>query len=243
MPRRGASRRGRQPAGAPADGGAGTAPSSAADSPSDAILLERRRIARELHDGPVQSLWFLGAEIRRLRGQAAGATAELRAGLEALQATWAQVYEEFRQVLRDLHQPLLATNTLVGMLEQALAGLQQAGLATELCTDLAPHHYPLDRAAEAQLARICQAALGNVQRHARAKRVRVALRVGATETLLTIEDDGVGFDPDEVCGRTTAHFGLAMMRERAASLGGQFEVRSAPGQGTCLVVRVPHPAA
>lgn len=210
----------------------------------DAIIVERRRLARELHDGPVQSLWFLGAEIRRVRALANEAPEELSAALQTLQATWAQVYDELRQVTGDLHQPLLAENALVLVLERTLASLERkAGLATELYTDVDSARAALDRTTQAQLIRICQAALANVQRHARAQVVRVDLRVSAEGTHIRIEDDGVGFAPAQVPQRPTDHYGLAMMRERAESLGGHVELTSAPGQGTCLQVWVPaHPA-
>jgi signal transduction histidine kinase len=78
-----------------------------------------------------------------------------------------------------------------------------------------------------------------VQRHAQARRVRVDLRPSAGGALLSIEDDGVGFDPTQVRQRPTEHFGLSMIRERAELLGGRVEVTSTPGQGTCLRVWVP----
>src|SRR5436305_13138126 len=89
----------------------------------DAIIIERRRLARALHDGPVQSLWFLGAEIRRLRALGGDTPGELTAGLQALQTTWAQIYDELRQATGDLHQPLPADNALVLVLERSLATL------------------------------------------------------------------------------------------------------------------------
>jgi signal transduction histidine kinase len=215
-------------------------PRAASRAETDAIHAERRRLARELHDGPVQSLWFLGAEIRRLRALAGDAPGELSAGLQALQATWAQVYDELRQVTGDLHQPLPADNALVLVLERSLANLERkGGMATEFFTDVDPRHAALDRATQAQLIRICQAALANVLRHSRARRVRVDLRVNADGTQVQIEDDGVGFQPAQVPERPTEHYGLAMMRERAESLGGRVEVTSAPDLGTCLRVWVP----
>ncbi len=213
---------------------------AASRAETDAIIAERRRLSRELHDGPVQSLWFLGAEIRRLRALAGETSDDLSAGLQALQATWAQVYDELRQVTGDLHQPLPADNALVLVLERSLAGLERkAGLATELFTDIAPRHAALDRATQAQPVRICQAALANVQRHARARRVRVDLRVDGEGTQVQIEDDGVGFQPGQVPEGATEHYGLAMMRERAESLGGRVDVTSAPAQGTRVRVWVP----
>src|SRR4051794_18443794 len=73
---------------------------------AEAIVLERRRLARELHDRPVQSLWFLGIEIRRLHALAAEAPSALGAELRQLQATWAHVYDELRQAMGELHRPL-----------------------------------------------------------------------------------------------------------------------------------------
>jgi signal transduction histidine kinase len=215
-------------------------PRAVSRAETDAIVAERQRLARELHDGPVQSLWFLGAEIRRLRALAGDAPDELSAGLQALQTTWAQVYDELRQATGDLHQPLPADNALVLVLERSLTSLERkASMTTELFTDLDPQYAALDRATQAQLIRICQAALANVQRHSRARRVRVDLRVNADGTQLQIEDDGVGFQPAQVPQRPTEHYGLAMMRERAESLGGRVELSSAPAQGTCLRVWVP----
>jgi signal transduction histidine kinase len=130
------------------------------------------------------------------------------------------------------------------VLERGLASLERkGGIATELCTDVDPRYATLDRVTQVQLIRICQAALANVQRHSRARRVRVDLRVTGDGTQVQIEDDGVGFQPGQVPQRATEHYGLAMMRERAESLGGRVEVTSAPAQGTCLRVWVPpHPA-
>ena len=218
-------------------------PAEAAGAAAEAILAERRGLARELHDGPVQSLWFLGTEIRRLQEQAAAAAQtppEVSAGLQALQATWARVYDELRQVIGDLHQPLPADHTLLRMLERSLASLErQTGVATELCTEIDAERYPLDPATEAQLVRIGQAALANVRRHATARLVRVDLRVDAEGVLLSIEDDGVGFEPLQVSQRPTAHYGLTMMRERVETLGGRLELLSALGEGTRLRVWVP----
>jgi signal transduction histidine kinase len=219
-------------------------PRAASRAEAEAIIAERQRLARELHDGPVQSLWFLGAEIRRLRALPADASDELSAGLQALQTTWALVYDELRQATGDLHQPLPADNALILVLERSLAGLERkGGMETELFTDVDPRYAALDRTTQAQLIRICQAALVNVQRHSRARRVRVDLRVNGDGTHVQIEDDGVGFQPGQVPERQTEHYGLAMMRERAESLGGRVEVASAPAQGTSLRVWVPRPAS
>jgi protein-histidine pros-kinase len=211
-------------------------PRAASRAEADAIIAERRRLARELHDGPVQSLWFLGAEIRRLRALADDAPGELSAGLQALQATWAQVYDELRQVTGDLHQPLPPDNMLVRSLERSLASLERStGMATELYTEIAPEHHALDPTTQAQLVRICQTALANVRRHSQARRVRVDLRVESQGTRVQIEDDGVGFDPAKT---PEDGLGLLGMRERAALHDGRLTVESGPDGGTTLVAEV-----
>ena len=96
----------------------------------------------------------------------------------------------------DLHQPVPADNALVRALERSLASFERrTNTVTELYTEMDEREAPLDRASQAQLIRICQAALANVQRHASARRVRVDLRTNADGAQVTIEDDGIGFDP------------------------------------------------
>jgi signal transduction histidine kinase len=95
---------------------------------------------------------------------------------------------------------------------------------------------------EAGLYRIAQEALNNVGKHATPSSVHVTLEPDDGSLVLTIEDDGRGFDPSgSPTDRRKGGFGLIGMRERARLLGGQLEVDSAPGQGTQIVVRVPAP--
>jgi two-component system nitrate/nitrite sensor histidine kinase NarX len=236
---------GRDTAGAPAAPGPAAAPEATPEAANEAaiaeaVALERRRLARELHDRPVQSLWFLGTEIRRLRALAADSPSALDPELRRLQATWAHVYDELRQAMGELHRPLPADRTLVQCLRQELNALAcQTGLETCLTTDLDAAPHALDPAAEVQLVRICQSALANVRRHAAARHVSVRLVAKPSIVVLNVEDDGAGFDATRLDAHADAHLGLAIMRERAESLGGTLDVTSAPGQGTRLEVRVP----
>ena len=86
---------------------------------------------------------------------------------------------------------------------------------------------------------LVQEAVGNALRHGRAKRVRVILAYDAEGLEVTIEDDGCGFDPAAVTGIREGHFGLAGMRERMSRLGGSLKIRSAPGQGAGIEIRIP----
>ncbi|HZU04535.1 MAG TPA: sensor histidine kinase [Chloroflexota bacterium] len=209
---------------------------------AEAVLAERRRLARELHDGPVQSLWALGAELHQLLKEAALTPPEVRAGLLALQRAWTEVYEELRRTIQELHQALPAENALALALEQDLARLaSQTGIATRLTVTLDPKQRLLDRAAELQLIRIAQAALANVRRHAQASQVHVSLRAEGAGVRLCVEDDGVGFETSQKAADAAEReqYGLAIMRERAEALGGHVEVTSALGEGTRVSVWVP----
>jgi signal transduction histidine kinase len=91
----------------------------------------------------------------------------------------------------------------------------------------------------AVVVRVLTEALSNAARHGQAARVEVTLRLEDDRLTLAIEDDGVGFQVDAVGGPGEGHFGLTLMRERARSAGGGLGVRSAPGEGTAVTLRVP----
>jgi signal transduction histidine kinase len=97
---------------------------------------------------------------------------------------------------------------------------------------------PLPPAVTAPAYRIVQECLTNIAKHARASRVGVALSARRGQLHLSIEDDGLGFDPDTLRG---GRLGLVGMAERVAALRGRFEVESAPGQGTTVLVTLPLP--
>lgn len=203
-----------------------------------AIDTERRLLARELHDGPAQSLWSLGAEIQQLEVRAGHDAPGLQPQVRALRALWAQVYDELRQVIAQLHESLPPGDALVPALERDLARLERdCGLTTSL--EIAPRWTGgrLDAAREAQLVRVCQGALANVRRHAAARQVTVALLLEGEAIVLSIADDGVGFDP--AGAGDDERLGLTSMRERVALLGGRLVVDSEPGRGTRVRVWVP----
>ena len=94
---------------------------------------------------------------------------------------------------------------------------------------------------ETVLFRITQEALTNVAKHAHAAHATVRLEIHPTQAFLTIQDDGRGFDPEEVLhgGSTQIGWGLSGIRERTSLIGGEYEIESAPGSGTSIQVRVP----
>ena len=93
--------------------------------------------------------------------------------------------------------------------------------------------------AEIQLLRIIQEALTNIRKHSQASRAWVRFEADAEGAVITVEDDGRGFDPSRMGQDGQEHFGLQTMRERAESVGGDLQISTQPGQGTRLTVQLP----
>ncbi|MEW6231562.1 MAG: GAF domain-containing protein [Chloroflexota bacterium] len=195
---------------------------------------ERRRIARELHDGVGPALVSLNIRLRtahKLLEQDHPAALEIEELAELAQAN----IQDIRRLIYDLRPAVLDELGLVPALREYLARCQQEhGLAIEFAADEGER---LPAPVETALFRIVQEALNNVVRHAQAHRVDVALMRDEAHATLRVADDGQGFDPQSP--RSAMHLGLWSMRERVGQLGGQIEVQSAPGRGTVLVMRVP----
>lgn len=191
---------------------------------ASASVAERRRIARDLHDGVVQDIAgsaFTVAAIARdsdepVRSSLADTAQSLRRSLRAL-----------RSLLVEIHPPDLNAATLPAALEDLSAPAAAAGVqVTVRAADL--EHLTQ---AEAELIwRVAQEAVRNTLRHARATAMSVDLRRAGRSLVLTVEDDGVGFDRDAVSG--TAHYGLRGLESLVRDSGGTLTIRSAPGAGT-----------
>lgn len=202
---------------------------------------ERRRVAREIHDSPAQSLANLVFRLEVCEKLlAAERLPELRGELAELKGLIKGSLQEVRKIIFDLRPMALDDLGLVPALRRYLEGLEEReGLVVNLA--VFGQEVRLASAVEVGLFRIIQEALHNVSKHARAASARVTLTYGQEQLLLSVRDDGRGFDLREVerGGRAGGHFGLISMRERAELLGGRFEVKSAPGQGTRITLAVP----
>lgn len=201
-----------------------------------ATVEERERIARDLHDDLGQLLAFLTAKIQAIQelvtsGRVAWASEEL-SGLESASR---ELGAHVREAILGLRARVGPDRPLGLALEEYVAefGIQSGLSAGFESTPDAGRHLP--GSAQYQFLRIAQEALSNARRHARAQHVAVRLAESDGEVELSITDDGTGFDPDNV----EAGFGLKTMEERAESLGGTFEIRSAHGLGTTVLARGP----
>jgi two-component system sensor histidine kinase UhpB len=196
---------------------------------------ERRRLARELHDGIAQTLAAL-----RIRVKLAGSTTdagELKAALDEVSGGIGDAILELRRMARGLRPPALemlglgpAIDSYVRSVAEA-AGIE-ASIRTENAAGLLSHE------SELALYRIVQESLSNVVRHSGASRVTVTMRRSAHGLDVVIEDDGRGFDPRQVMNGDRG-LGLFGMQERAAFIGGRLEIDSARGRGTRVHVSVP----
>ena len=198
---------------------------------------ERRRIARDLHDGVVQSLagvsYSLSAVADRLRGVAPeDAVSDIG---EAAHLTRDGV-RELRTLISEIYPPNLEQLGLNAALSHLLDSLAGEGVETRL--ELAPQR-PVSRDVASVLYRAAQESIRNSVSHSRATTVELRLRYDDGSATLTVRDDGVGFDPTAPRDDGRPHFGLLLMGELAAEAGGRAHVESSPGRGTMVVVEVP----
>jgi signal transduction histidine kinase len=199
---------------------------------------ERRHIAQELHDGPVQSLIHLCRQIDLLR-PGAGADGSDARSLSELRELVEDAVGELRAIARGLRPSILDDLGLVASINQMLAeaGARQ-GFETSFGVTGAERR--LSPASELALFRIAQEALSNVERHAVPHRVAIGMDFESGALRLLIKDDGVGFDASARPWREgTGTLGLPGMVERAHLIGARLLIHSAPGAGTTVDVSVP----
>ncbi len=204
-----------------------------------AIEAERNRVARDLHDGPVQgvSAASLSLEAALLMIKAG----ETDRGLEVLGKIRQELAEEadaLRRLMSGLRPPVLEERGLIPALRETLArfGIEH-GVVTEFGGNLTR---PLPEDLETLAYRVVQEALSNAGKHADAERISVSVESDASQLRVEVEDNGRGFDS----GRTReflrmGRVGLASMRERVELASGTFVVRSTPGRGTTIMATLP----
>ena len=196
---------------------------------------ERRRLAREIHDGPTQLLNSVVLRIDVCQRFFDSDLPRLRDELQQLKELVRLSLQDVRKIIFDLRPMTLDDLGLIPALRTFLKDYQaKTGIETDLAVFGNERRY--DSAFEVAMFRIVQEALTNVSKHAGASRVWVVVETaGGREVKMNIKDDGSGFDPDCVTpGVAGTRFGLVAMRERTELLGGSMEIQSAPGQGTKL---------
>jgi signal transduction histidine kinase len=207
---------------------------------------ERDWIGRELHDGLAQVLGYLHLKSKAVEGLlSSGQMAQAQDGLHEIQEVAREAYGDVRESILGLRTTITPSAGLIPTLTEYLHKFsQQSGISARLVIgDDAKHAMPwmeFAPAVEIQLLRIIQEALTNIRRHSQARRAWVRFEAdGEGAAVITVEDDGRGFDPARLGQDGQEHFGLQTMRERAESVGGDLHISTQPGQGMKVVVQLP----
>lgn len=204
-----------------------------------AVQVERRRLARDLHDSVTQSLHSLSLYTGTLRNRLRqGQVEKAEEMLDRLDQSARQALKEMRLLLYEMRLAPLENLRLVETLQNRLEAVEKrAGIDAALLVD-EPAHWPLNW--EAEMYCIAMEALNNSLKHGNANQVRVNLRGSANWVEMSIQDDGRGFSHQKA---QKTGIGLQSMRERAERLGGEIQIESTEGSGTTVCLRVGTPVA
>jgi two-component system nitrate/nitrite sensor histidine kinase NarX len=203
------------------------------------IHAERDRIARELHDSLAQVLGVIHLQLRSLEARAKDeASLGIADELSAIAETADEAYRDVREAILGLRETVREDDGLEGSLREYLRKYsRQTGIVATLTCE-GDTRRALTPRSEVQLLRVVQEALTNTRKHSQAHRVSVRIDCLGAAPTLTIEDDGVGFDPSTIASSMEGGFGMKSMRERVEQIGGSIDVQTAPDQGTTIVVRL-----
>jgi signal transduction histidine kinase len=212
----------------------------------EASSAERRRVAGELHDGPLQDLAGVGYALTALDAQIAALIGgSSTAPIGALRTT-------LRTAQRLVHDNVLALRELTGVQYAADSGAADPAAALRVIADAVRREGtpvamiieelpPLPAAHRAALIRVGREALRNAAKHARGANVALRLSLQDGTAVVTVTDDGPGFEPGDALGPIDGHIGLALLTDAAVGVGGRLDVHSRPGRGTMVRLAVPIP--
>ena len=202
-----------------------------------AILSERNRLAREMHDTLAQGLTATSVQLQLVEKHANGASEEMIQHLNLSQQLVRGSLTEARNSIWNMRSQVLETGDLADALKEILEHMTD-GTQIEANLEVTGQKRRLSPVVENNLLRVGQEAITNSAKHARSRRIRVKLEYGECLLTLTVQDDGCGFDTAKPRSGTGG-FGLVGMQERAAELKGVWNVHSAPDQGTEIWLQVP----
>jgi signal transduction histidine kinase len=203
---------------------------------------ELRQLSRELHDRIGQNLTALSINLDLMKARLSGnSDGQLRSALEDSGALLEATVDAIENVMSELRPPMLDDYGLLPALDwYAREFSKRTGIKVAVRGE-EPKKRPAQEV-DIALFRIAQEALNNVAKHARATQVAIGLEYWISECIMTVSDDGIGFDPEAASSedRPRAGFGMITMRERCEAVGGHFEIRAEPERGTQITVRVPY---
>lgn len=203
-----------------------------------AVLAERTRIAREIHDNLAQEMLGISVQLELVARTLPSQAEVAREHLDRVRRLVRHGISEARRYVWDLRSQSLENKDLPAALSETARRLT-AETSIETQVQVSGTFRPLTRLVEDNLLRIGQEAINNVVRHAAAQHILVNLVFDARRVRLSVQDDGRGFDSQSTGNGSTGHFGLVGMRERATQLGGTLSINTGNGSGTEIVVDVP----
>ncbi|TMK85653.1 MAG: PAS domain S-box protein [Actinobacteria bacterium] len=206
---------------------------------NSAIEAERNRIARDLHDGPIQGISATTLSLEAVKMMME--TGDTERALDVLRKVCEELIEEamnLRRIMSDLRPPVLEQRGLIPAVRELCDRWhRELGVQVTVVAD-AQSEMPSD--VETLAYRVVQEALSNVKKHASATSVTVRVEASAGTLQVEVKDDGVGFDPEESREfLRSGRVGLASMRERAELAGGTLTIKSEPGSGTTIMAALP----
>jgi PAS domain S-box len=204
----------------------------------NSMELERLRLAQELHDNPMQSLYSAIYRIEELRGSA---NPELKEALGDVKQHIQNVLQDLRATAKELRPPTIFNFGLENAIRSHANDILEKHPNLSIYLSLAHDRQILPEKVRLALFRIFQQSLANVLRHAKATEVHVRFSFDAEEAHLEITDNGTGFEVPSnwIDFVRQGHYGLAGSAERANALGGAFKVKSNPGSSTTIQVTIP----
>jgi signal transduction histidine kinase len=208
----------------------------------DAVLAERARIAREIHDTLAQGLVGISVQLELVNRLLASSVESARTQLNHARELVRDSLTEARSSIWDLRSQAAETEDLSTRLARmAASATENSTPRIRVNSKVTGVYRPLSPKAETELLKIAQEAVTNAVRHAEPNHIAIELCFGAHELQMTIQDDGRGFDgrPHPQSTGPQGHFGLAGMNERAEEIGGTLAIDSAPGKGTRVTASLP----
>ncbi|MGV3489673.1 MAG: sensor histidine kinase, partial [Tuberibacillus sp.] len=198
---------------------------------------ERRRISREIHDGPAQLLAhvLLSSEILGRVSREQGPEASAKEMAKFREMIRSALYE-VRRIIYDLRPMSLDDLGLVPTLDKYLQRLKEQYPNIELTFRTIGEDKRLPQKMEAAIFRLVQEAVQNACKHASPTHVQVVLEFRSNFVILVVKDDGIGFDPNQ---KREDSFGLIGMKERAEVLEGKLDISSRPNHGTTILIQIP----
>lgn len=201
-----------------------------------AIVEERQRLARELHDAVSQQLFAISMTMAALKRTLEIDPLKASRQVELVEEMAAAAQSEMRALLLHLRPAHLEGKTLNEGIQDLLAEFSKKHYQINFKWKLDWLPATVSKAIEDHLFRIVQEALSNILRHAKASGVELRLTVTGEQIRLKITDNGIGFNEEDT---KTSSYGMSLMRERVAEIGGVMTLSTAPGQGTMIEVTVP----